>query len=95
MVKTDRVIITGPSLDPIKNIGGISTVAGFVIDNNNSYCYSHFELGKRDNETRTVLYLFRILTAWIHWFFLMICRKRILIHFNFALERRSIMRDSP
>lgn len=90
-----RIIITSPSLDLNRNLGGISTVAGFVISNNKKYHYSHFELGKHDNEKRNVLYLFRILKVWVHWFFLMIFGKKLLIHFNIALERRSLIRDSP
>lgn len=95
MAGVNRIIITGPSLDFEKNIGGISAVASFVIDNNKSYCYSHFELGKHDKERRTAFYLFRILKAWIHWFFLMTWGKSLLVHFNIALEKRSIIRDSP
>ena len=95
MTGGSRIIITGPSLDFKKNIGGISTVTNFVINNNTSFHYSHFELGKHDKEKRTVLYFFRVLKVWIHWILLMIFRKNLLIHFNIALEKRSIIRDSP
>ncbi|MCE5345228.1 MAG: glycosyltransferase family 4 protein [Bacteroidales bacterium] len=95
MTAAHRVIITCPSLDLKRNIGGISSVAGFVINNNTSYLYSHFELGKYDKEKRTIFYYSRILKGWIHWFFLMTFGKNLLVHFNIALEKRSIIRDSP
>ena len=89
------IIITSPSLDTNKNIGGISTVTSFVISNNPSYRYDHFELGKLDEEKRGIAWLFRILKAWGKWGFLMIKEKDLIIHFNFALDKRSIIRDSP
>ena len=46
-----KVIITSPSLDPAQNIGGISSVTQFIIQNNKSADYIHFELGKKDNES--------------------------------------------
>ena len=89
-----RIIITSPSLDTNKNIGGISTVTSFLINNNFNYRYEHFELGKLDEEKRGIAWFFRILKAWGKWGFLMIKEKDFLIHFNFALDKRSIIRDS-
>lgn len=93
--KLKTVVIACPSLDLSKNIGGISSVASFLIKHNCFYHYSHFEIGKYDNEKRTLSYIFRIAKIWISWFFLVLRRKDFLIHFNFALEKRSIIRDSP
>ena len=95
MNHTKRVIIASPSLDIEKNIGGMSSLVGFVINNNKRCNYSHFEIGKYDKEKRTLLYYFRILKKWIQWFFLMTFGKNLLVHFNIALEKRSIIRDSP
>ena len=89
------IIITSPSIDSRKNVGGISTVTSFLIQNNLKYNYIHFELGKLDEEKRGVLWFLRILKAWCKWGFLMIKQKDVLIHFNFALDKRSIIRDSP
>jgi glycosyltransferase involved in cell wall biosynthesis len=95
MADISRIVIISPSLDISKNIGGISTVAGFVIKNNKKYNYSHFELGKYDKEKRSAFYLLRILKGWINWFFLMFRGKNIILHFNIALEKRSLIRDAP
>jgi glycosyltransferase involved in cell wall biosynthesis len=95
MAGATRVIITSPSLDANLNIGGISTVTGFLIKHNVKYRYLHFELGKRDNEKRTVFYFFRLIKVCIHWCFLMITERKVLVHFNFALEKRSLFRDAP
>lgn len=89
------MVIACPSLDLGKNIGGISSVASFLIKHNKYFNYSHFEIGKYDNEKRTLSYIFRIAKIWINWFFLVLFRRNFLIHFNFALEKRSIIRDAP
>lgn len=95
MKRKPVIIITSPSLDTQKNIGGISSVARFLMENNSDYDYRHFELGKHDNEKRGVYWFLRIVKAWVAWFFLMIIKRDILIHFNIALEERSLIRDFP
>lgn len=89
------IIITSPSLDTQKNIGGISSVTGFIIDNNSDYNYRLFELGRHDREKRGIFWFLRIIKAWVSWISLMIVGRNLLIHFNVALERRSILRDFP
>lgn len=95
MDRKQVIIITSPSLDAQKNIGGISTVAEFIIKNNEKYNYIHFELGRYDKEKRNILWFLRIIKAWISWCFLMIIKKNVIIHFNVALEKRSLIRDFP
>ncbi len=91
----ERIVMVCPSLDLEKNIGGISSVAGFIIKNNTCHRYTHFELGKYDKEKRSVFYYFRIIKGWVRWFFLMTFSKDLLVHFNIALEKRSLIRDAP
>jgi glycosyltransferase involved in cell wall biosynthesis len=89
-----NIIITAPSLDTYSNVSGISSVTNFVIKNNPIHNYVHFALGKSDNESRFFT-IFRIIRAWIKWVILMIFHGNYLIHFNFALDKRSIIRDAP
>jgi glycosyltransferase involved in cell wall biosynthesis len=90
-----KIIITSPSLDANQNISGISSVTQFVINYNTEHKYLHFELGRRDNENRNLIWFFRILRSYLKWTFLILSRKGILIHFNLALCMGSIIRDSP
>jgi glycosyltransferase involved in cell wall biosynthesis len=90
-----RIIITSPSLDSRKNVGGMSSVVSLIINNNKDCCYSHFELGKRDTEKRSVFYFFRILKSWGHWSAIMLFKRDLFVHFNIALEKRSVIRDCP
>jgi len=90
-----NILITAPSLDTNINVSGVSSVATFVIENNSQHNYIHFRLGKSDIDKRGYFPFFRILKASILWGFAMIFRKNIFVHFNFALDKRFIIRDSP
>jgi glycosyltransferase involved in cell wall biosynthesis len=89
------VLITSPSLDVKNNVSGIASVTNFIIANNKEYLYKHFELGKRDNEKRGIRWFLKIIFAWIQWVTLITWKKNIIIHFNFALDKRSVLRDLP
>jgi len=90
-----NILITAPSLDTKKNVSGISSVVNFIISNNNSKTYTHFELGRRDNEKRNLLWLFRIIGTTFKWMFVVSSKKISLVHFNFALQKASVVRDAP
>lgn len=90
-----NIVITSPSLDTNVNVSGISSVTKFIIETNPKHNYIHFILGKRDDETRNIFSIFRIIKAWIAWCFMMVFKKKMLIHFNFPLDKPSILRDTP
>jgi glycosyltransferase involved in cell wall biosynthesis len=90
-----RILITSPSLDTDRNISGISSVTRFIIESDIRNEYQHFILGKGDAETRGIPWLLKIIKAYVDWTWLMISGKDILIHFNLALSKPSIIRDSP
>lgn len=90
-----NIIITAPSLDPNINVSGVSSVAKFIIDNNPHHHYIHIELGKRDQEGRGVAWGLRILIALLKYTLYILVRKAELVHFNYALSKASIVRDTP
>jgi glycosyltransferase involved in cell wall biosynthesis len=89
------IIITSPSLNRNQNISGISSVTEFIISRNTVNKYIHFELGKKDSDNRNLIWFLRILRAYVKWFYIMFAQRDFLIHFNFALSKPSIIRDSP
>lgn len=91
----NTIIITSPSLDENINVSGISAVTKFIISNNPGNHYIHFELGKSDSQKRGVSWLANIMKSYFAWCNRLLFSKNIVIHFNFALEKRSIIRDSP
>ena len=88
-----KIIITAPSLDPQKNVSGVSSVVKFIIDNNGEQHYIHFELGKRDGERGGVFRLVPLLRALGQWWRLLIQNPEALIHYSFPLSAASLYRD--
>lgn len=91
-----KVIITAPSLDPTQNVSGVSSVVQFIIENNPSCEYQHFQLGKKDKEKRGIGNVTRVLKCYKDW-------KKIIkensnndeaiVHYSFPLNTPSILRD--
>ena len=89
-----EVIITAPSLDPSKNVSGVSAVAKFIIDNNRKCHYRHFEMGKKDDEKGGVVRLLTLVKAFFDWRRELRNRPTAIVHYNFPLSPRAIFRDS-
>jgi glycosyltransferase involved in cell wall biosynthesis len=90
-----KIVIVSPSLSTNRNVSGISSVVQFIINNNIEHQYYHFELGKRDDEIRNLLWFFRIFKVYSKWFRNMIFFNADIIHFNFSISRLAIFRDAP
>jgi len=88
-----KYIIVSPSLDPTQNVSGISAVTQFIIENNKSIKYIHFELGKKDNEKGGINRIYTILKNIISWNKLLNNNPDAYIHYNFPLSKSSILRD--
>lgn len=89
------ILITAPGLDTKNNVSGISSVTNFIISNNISANYRHFELGRKDDEKRNLGWFFKIIKTSINWMFVVSGKSIRLVHFNFALSKASIIRDAP
>jgi glycosyltransferase involved in cell wall biosynthesis len=76
-------------------VSGISAVTEFIVRHNTACQYTHFALGKRDGERRNLLWLCRLLVTYVRWICVIAVQRRAIIHFNLALELRSLIRDSP
>ena len=89
-----KVIITAPSLNTMENISGVSSVVKFIIENNPSYDYLHFPMGKKDGEKghpwKRGPKLFK---AYRKWKKLLTSEKTAIIHYSYPLSTFSIIRD--
>lgn len=88
-----KVIIVSPSLDPTKNVSGISSVAQFIINNNPNVEYVHFEMGRRDGQRGWFRRIFKIAFSLIEWKKFLKENPDVLVHYNFPLSGPSILRD--
>lgn len=90
-----QVIIVSPSLDPTKNVSGVSSVTRFIIENNLSHDYVHFELGRKDDEKGGFYRIGSIIRSYRGWKHLLNKYPDAIVHYNFPLEKPSIIRDTP
>lgn len=88
-----NILITAPSLNPQENVSGISTVASLLLKENSECQYKPFVVGKKDNEKRTISWIFKLLVKPIRLFFFQIGHID-LVHFNTAFEPKALIRDS-
>ncbi len=89
------ILITAPSLDTKHNVSGISSVTNFIISNNTTRNYKHFELGRKDNEKRNLAWVFKIIRTMFKWVSAIRDKEIALVHFNFPLSKPSVLRDAP
>ena len=89
------VIIVSPSLDPTKNVSGLSSVTRFIIENNPYHNYIHFELGRKDDEKGGIYRVGSIISGYRAWKQLLRMHPDAIVHYNFPLEKPSILRDTP
>lgn len=90
-----QIIIVSPSLDPTKNVSGVSSVTRFIIENNLSHDYVHFELGRKDDEKGGFYRIGSIIRSYRGWKHLLNKYPDAIVHYNFPLEKPSILRDTP
>lgn len=87
------IIITAPSLDPTKNVSGVSSVVQFIIQNNVENRYLHFLLGKSDDERGWLKRVSRTWRAYSEWKAFLGREQEAVIHYSFPLSAPSILRD--
>lgn len=73
----------------------MAALTQLIIDENKCHKYTHFGLGKKDDESRGLRWFTGITIAYIKWMWLVLTRRRALIHFNLALDSRALIRDVP
>ena len=87
------IIITAPSLDPLKNVSGVSSVVKFIIDNNKKHHYIHFELGKKDGDHFRIFRIVPLLRNFVQWRSLLDRNPESVVHYSFPLSVASLYRD--
>lgn len=88
-----NIIVVCPSLDPSVNVSGISAVCNFIIANNPKCNYLHFQQGKTDEGKSGYHRVVRILKNYKAWKRFLHDNPEALIHYNFPLDAKSIIRD--
>ncbi len=87
-----KILITSPSLNPLKNVSGISTVVNNIIKLN-EFEFIHFQLARTDKTKRNLFWIFHQFKMVINFYNKLIKNKINIIHFNTDLTTVSIIRD--
>lgn len=88
------IIINSPSLNPNNNVSGISAVVNFIINQNKSCHYIHFEVGRKDKDNGGLRRFFSIFDSLRRWKALLKANPDAVVHFNSALTKECLIRDS-
>lgn len=92
---TKEIILVAPSLDPKVALGGVSSVANFIVSSNKAIHYIHFEQGSRDKDKGGYHKITRVIKRYRQWKNLLAENNERIIHYNFDLSPFSILRDYP
>ena len=90
-----QIIIASPSLDSTKNVSGVSSVTKFITENTPHHNYVHFELGRKDSEKGGIYRVGSLISRFRAWKQLLRMHPNAIIHYNFPLEKQSVIRDTP
>lgn len=88
-----KVLITAPSLDPNKNVSGISSVVSNIIDSSDTAEYAHFQLGRTDQKKRNLLWLLSQPLIPLFFLFTLISYRPRVLHLNTPLDGLGVTRD--
>ena len=87
----NKILITSPSLNTDKNIGGISNLTKLLIDKNKEVIYRHFVVGKEDAQERNLTWIISQFKKWLE-FNKILRRENIdVVHINIPLGKFSII----
>lgn len=88
-----NILITAPSLNPVKNVSGISTVVNGIIENNLNHRYYHYLLGRPDISIGRLKWAVQ-LTKQLALFPFFVKRHEIeLIHENLPFDSKGLIRE--
>lgn len=89
-----KILITAPSLNPDKNVSGVSTVANTIIKFNKHHNYFHYLLGRPDEKQAKINRLFQLLKQ-ILLFPIVVRKQKIdLVHQNLPFDPKGLIRES-
>lgn len=88
-----NILITAPSLNPYKNVNGISAVVNSIIDNSKEQFF-HYQLGKDDVESSKIKRIFKSIAPLVIVPFFLKKNKIELVHDNLPFNTKGILREA-
>ena len=80
-----------PSLNTNENVSGISTLTNLLIKNNLEINYTHFKVGREDNQKRNLFWFFYQFKLIISFVIKLIKYRFDIVHINMPLSELAII----
>lgn len=88
-----NILITAPSLDPLQNVSGVSTVVNNIIHFNKQHHYFHYKLGSRDRPKSKLSWLVQVIKQLLFFPFAINRNKIELVHQNLPFDPKGLPRE--
>ena len=88
-----KILITAPSLNPLINVSGISSVVSNIIKYNKQHNFHHYVLGKQDKSLSNVVWLFQLLVKLLYFPFFLKNNSIELVHQNLPFNPKGVSRE--
>jgi glycosyltransferase involved in cell wall biosynthesis len=88
-----KICIIAPSLDPQKNVSGISTVVSTIMAHGHNE-YVHYTFGAVDGDKKNLKWLYRMLKSFYRYNRFLKYHKPNLVHMNIPCDTKGILRES-
>lgn len=89
-----NILITAPSLNPDKNVSGVSSVANTIIYYNKQHKYFHYLLGRPDEKLTKLTWLLQLVKQIVLFPIVLRKQKIDLVHQNLPFDPKGLMRES-
>tara|TARA_B110000902_G_scaffold144532_1_gene166700 strand:- start:3578 stop:4657 length:1080 start_codon:yes stop_codon:yes gene_type:complete len=88
-----NILITAPSLNPIENVSGISTVVTTIINNNANHNYHHYLLGRTDKQKNKLAIVWQFVKQLLQFPSFTRRNSIELVHQNLPFNPKGLMRE--
>ncbi len=88
-----KILITSPSLNPLQNVSGISTVVQTIMQYNNEHKYFHYILGSPDKKQNNLIWIFKSIKQLFIFPFALKRYNIQLVHQNLPLNPKGVSRE--
>lgn len=88
-----NILITAPSLNPIHNVSGVSSIVQTIIQYNKKHNYYHYLLGRPDKKLNKLILLIHMIIQLVAFPFILKRKNIDLVHQNLPFDPKGLTRE--
>ena len=88
-----NILISAPSLNPSKNVSGVSTMVNTVIKHNKKHHYFHYLLGRSDQNKNRLIIIITLIKQLIFFPVFLHLNKIVIVHQNLPFDPKGVLRE--